>query len=72
MAVLLAEQVKFAQGSQVTKRSERQARTDNSTTKALIDEGWNNISRSFINERVDSMPNKLQAVIDGQGAMTGY
>lgn len=56
----------------MTKRLERQARTDDSTTKALIDEGWTNISISFINEKVDSIPNRLQAVIDGKGAMTGY
>ena len=58
--------------SRVTKKTERQAHTDNSTTKALIDEGWTNISTSFFNEKVDSISNRLQAVIDGKGAMTGY
>ena len=69
---MLSIPIAFDIGSRVTKRSERQARTDNSTTKALIDEGWTNISRSFINERVDSISNSLQAVIDGKGAMIGY
>ena len=28
--------------------------------------------QEFINERVDSMPERLQAVIDDNGQMTGY
>lgn len=45
---------------------------DDSTTKEVIWEGWNNVSIPFINGVVDSMPKRLSAVIQGQGAMTGY
>ena len=42
------------------------------TLEDLIREGWANVSQEFINERVRSMPKRLQAVIDGEGAMTGF
>ena len=45
---------------------------DDSTTKELIYEGWSHVSQHFINEKVASMPDRLQAVIDGEGKMTGY
>ena len=38
----------------------------------LVHEGWATVSQRFINEKVDEMPQRLQAVIDGDGAMTGY
>lgn len=40
--------------------------------KELIVDGWERMSQEFINERVDQMPERLQAVINGKGAMTGY
>lgn len=45
---------------------------DDEITKELILEGWDNVSIPFINKKVESMPARLQAVIDGQGAMTGF
>lgn len=45
---------------------------DDATMRAIINKGWENVSIPFINERVDTMPKRLQAVIDGDGAMTGY
>ena len=45
---------------------------DDATMRAIIDEGWEHVTVPLINARVDSMPSRLQAVIDGEGAMTGY
>lgn len=45
---------------------------DDHSTKSLILEGWKNVSTEFINERVLDMPNRLRAVRDGKGKMTGY
>jgi hypothetical protein len=45
---------------------------DGATTEGLIYEGWNTVSQDFINKKVIEMPKRLQAVIDGDGAMTGY
>jgi len=45
---------------------------DDDTTRAIINEGWEHVSIPFINERVSTMPQRLQAVIDGGGAMTGF
>jgi hypothetical protein len=45
---------------------------DDTTTKELIYEGWANVTQEFINKRVLSMPDRLQAVIDSNGRMTGY
>lgn len=45
---------------------------DEATTVDLVYEGWATVSQRFINEKVDEMPQRLQAVIDGDGAMTGY
>lgn len=45
---------------------------DDSSLRELIIEGWGRVSQEFINERVFQMPQRLQAVIDGHGAMTGY
>lgn len=44
---------------------------DHSTTELIV-EGWERVSQQFINERVDSMPVRLKAVIEGDGQMTGY
>ena len=30
------------------------------------------VSQRYINEKVDEMPDRLRAVIDGDGKMTGY
>ena len=45
---------------------------DDTTMRAIIDDGWSHVSMDFINERVDTMPDRIQAVLDGHGAMTGY
>lgn len=45
---------------------------DDATTKELIYEGWATASQKFINEKVESMPERLQAVKDGEGKMSGY
>jgi hypothetical protein len=45
---------------------------EDAMTKELIFEGWEKFSQHYINERVDTMPARLQAVIDGEGKMTGY
>ena len=45
---------------------------DEATTVGLIHEGWATVSQNFINSKVAEMPKGLQAMIDGDGAMTGY
>ena len=45
---------------------------DDATTKELIYKGWTLVTQKFINEKVATMPEKLQAVKDGEGKMTGY
>lgn len=45
---------------------------DHSTTVELIMEGWATVTQDFINSKVNEMPQRLQAVIDWDGAMTGY
>jgi hypothetical protein len=45
---------------------------DEATTVDLIHEGWATVSQHFINDKVAEMLKRLQAVIDGDGAMTGY
>ena len=45
---------------------------DDNTTKELIFERWTYVSQHFINEKVASMLEKLDAVIVGDGKMTGY
>ena len=40
--------------------------------RAIVNDAWEGISQRFINERVHTMPARLQAIIDGDGAMTGY
>jgi hypothetical protein len=40
--------------------------------RELAHEGWNKVSHDFINERIDSMPQRLQDCIDMEGRMTGY
>ena len=45
---------------------------DDSSLKELIIDEWGRVTQKFINERVDQMPERLQAVIDGKGAITGY
>jgi len=41
-------------------------------TRGLILEGWSHVSQRYINEKVSTMPERLKAVIDGEGKMTGY
>ena len=43
-----------------------------STWEELIREGWARVSQEFINSKVDEMPERLQAVLDSHGNMTGY
>ncbi len=45
---------------------------DDTMTRGLILEGWDSGSQKFIDRQVLSMPERLQAVIDGEGKMTGY
>lgn len=45
---------------------------DDNTTKELIYEGWTHVSQNFINDKVASMPERLEVVIVGEGKMTGY
>lgn len=45
---------------------------DDSTLEELIHEGWAHVSQEFINSKVDEMPDRLQAVLDCHGDMTGY
>jgi hypothetical protein len=45
---------------------------DEQDTRELALEGWDLIQQQFINDRVRSMPERLQAVIDMEGRMTGY
>jgi hypothetical protein len=45
---------------------------DDSTTRELIVEGWARVSQEFINEKVNSMPTRYRAVLEGEGKMTGY
>ena len=40
--------------------------------RAIINDAWDGISQPFINERVHIIPDRLRAVIAGEGAMTGY
>lgn len=40
--------------------------------RAIINDGWSHVSMNFINERVDTMPDRIQAVLDGHGAMSSY
>jgi hypothetical protein len=35
-------------------------------------EGWSHLSQSFIDEKMAEMPDRLKAVIDEDGQMTGY
>ncbi|EDU42948.1 HMG box protein [Pyrenophora tritici-repentis] len=45
---------------------------DEFETRELASEGWQKVSQSFINERINQMPERLQACIDMEGRMTGY
>ena len=45
---------------------------DEARTTELIKEGWASFEQIFINERVNSMPDRLRAVIESGGVMTGY
>ena len=45
---------------------------DRDTHHYIVD-GWNeHVTQKFINERVAIMPDRLQAVLNGDGQMTGY
>ena len=45
---------------------------DDQSMRAIINDAWDGISQPFINERVHTMPDRLRAVIAGEGVMTGY
>ncbi|KAF1960716.1 hypothetical protein CC80DRAFT_523056 [Byssothecium circinans] len=45
---------------------------DEFETQELVLEGWENISQAFINERVNSMPQRLRDCIEMEGEITGY
>ena len=40
--------------------------------RKMIYEGWTHVSQHFINEKGASMPERLDAVISGEGKITGY
>ena len=46
-------------------------RWDDHITRGLIYESWSHVSQEYINEKVSIMPERLIAVIDGEGKMTG-
>lgn len=41
-------------------------------TRELATEGWQNVSQGFINERVNSMPQRLKDCIELDGQLTAY
>jgi hypothetical protein len=45
---------------------------DEQDTRELALEGWEKISQKFINDRVETMPKRLQDCIDIDGQMTGW
>ena len=45
---------------------------DDATTKELIYEGWATALQKFLNEKVESMPEGLQAVKDREGKLSSY
>lgn len=45
---------------------------DHATTENLFREGWASVSQEFINERVHSMPKRLQGVVDGEDEITDF
>ncbi|KAF3919989.1 hypothetical protein ABW20_dc0101063 [Dactylellina cionopaga] len=58
---------------QVPKSCVRQSpHWDEETLMVLINEGWDALKQESINKWVDSMPDRLQAVIDSEGRMTQY
>lgn len=48
------------------------AHWDDDTTRQLAHEGWNELTQKTINSWCDSMPDRLRAVIQREGQMTGY
>jgi hypothetical protein len=48
------------------------AHWDEETVYGVAKEGWNRLSQQTINSWIDSMPIRLQAVINGKGQMTAY
>ena len=45
---------------------------DDESVWKVSQEGWNKLPQKTINAWIDSMPARLQAVIDGKGQMTAY
>ncbi|KAF2828250.1 hypothetical protein CC86DRAFT_445221 [Ophiobolus disseminans] len=45
---------------------------DEFEVRELANEGWGHVTYSFINERIDSMPQRLQDCIDMEGRITGH
>ena len=45
---------------------------DDQITMDLAREGWNNINQCTINKWIDSMPERLQAVLDYEGRITAF
>jgi len=45
---------------------------DDSTTREQIREGWEALQQKTINKWIDSMPQRLQDVIDSDGQLTGH
>ena len=45
---------------------------DDSTLEELIREGWARVRQEFIKSKLDETPDRLQAVLNCHGDMTGY
>ena len=45
---------------------------DDTDIKESIYEGWTYMSQKLINKKIESMPERLQTVKDGEGKMTDY
>jgi len=45
---------------------------DEATSKELILEGWGSVTQRHINKKVSTMPDRLRAVLVGEGKMMGY
>jgi hypothetical protein len=48
------------------------AHWDEETVYGVAKDGWDRLLQQTINSLIDSMPTRLQAVIDGKGQMTAY
>lgn len=47
-------------------------RWDIKDTKQLAYEGWDTVKQKYINQQVQTMPQRLKDVIEAEGRMTGW